>query len=94
MSDIRKYVLEEGRIPRSWYNIASDLPTPLPPILHPSTRNPIGPDDLEPLFPSALIQQEISQEREIEIPDRVREIYRLWRPTPLFISSTKCHLRL
>ncbi|SVD50143.1 uncharacterized protein METZ01_LOCUS402997, partial [marine metagenome] len=84
VSDIRKYVLEEGRIPRSWYNITADLPTPLPPILHPGTRKPIGSDDLSPLFPSALIQQEVSQEREIEIPDRVREIYRLWRPTPLF----------
>lgn len=84
MSDIRKYVLEEGRIPRSWYNIVADLPTPLPPFLHPGTGNPIGPDDLGSLFPPALIQQEISQEREIEIPDPVREIYRLWRPTPLF----------
>ena len=84
MSDIRKYVLEEGRIPRSWYNIAADLPTPLPPVLHPATGKAIGPDDLSPLFPMPLIQQEVTQEREIEIPTPVRDMYRLWRPTPLF----------
>ena len=84
MSDIRKYVLEEGRIPRSWYNIAADLPTPLPPVLHPATGKAIGPDDLSPLFPMPLIQQEVTQEREIEIPISVREMHRLWRPTLLF----------
>ena len=84
MSDIRKYVLEEGRIPRNWYNIAADLPKPLPPVLHPATGKPIGPDDLSPLFPMPLIQQEVTQEREIEIPTPVRDMYRLWRPTPLF----------
>lgn len=84
MSDQTKFLLPEDRIPRAWYNIQADLPQPLPPVLHPGTGKPIGPDDLAPLFPMALIQQEVSVEREIEIPDPVREIYRLWRPSPLF----------
>jgi len=79
-----KYILEEDRIPRTWYNIQADLPTPAPPVLHPGTGQPIGPDDLAPLFPMALIMQEVSQEREIEIPDPVRDIYRQWRPSPLY----------
>jgi tryptophan synthase beta chain len=83
MSDRVKYQLGEDRIPRVWYNIAADLP-PAPPVLHPGTGKPIGPDDLAPLFPMALIGQEVSTEREIEIPDPVREIYRMWRPTPLY----------
>ena len=83
MSDRVKYQLGEDRIPRVWYNIAADLPPP-PPVLHPGTGKPIGPDDLAPLFPMALIGQEVSTEREIEIPDPVREIYRMWRPTPLY----------
>ena len=83
MSDQVKYQLGEDRIPRVWYNIAADLP-PAPPVLHPGTGKPIGPDDLAPLFPMALIGQEVSTEREIEIPDPVREIYRMWRPTPLY----------
>src|SRR5512133_604231 len=78
-----KFVLDESRIPRSWYNIAADLPVPLAPPLHPGTHQPIGPDDLAPLFPMALILQEVSTEREIEIPEPVRDVYRLWRPTPL-----------
>ncbi len=82
-----KFLLDEDRIPTSWYNIAADLPSPLPPPLHPGTGQPIGPDDLAPLFPMSLIAQEVSQERYIEIPDPVRDIYRLWRPTPLYRAS-------
>ncbi len=78
-----KFVLDEDRIPRAWYNIAADLPVPLPPPLHPGTGQPLGPADLEPLFPMALILQEVSQDREIEIPDPVREAYQLYRPSPL-----------
>ena len=83
MSDTYKYLLPEERIPRAWYNIAADIPTPAPPPLHPGTGKPIGPDDLAAIFPMALIAQEVSQEREIEIPEPVREIYKLWRPSPL-----------
>ncbi|MBI2171952.1 MAG: TrpB-like pyridoxal phosphate-dependent enzyme [Chloroflexi bacterium] len=79
-----KVLLEEQDIPRAWYNIQADLPKPLPPVVHPGTKKPIGPDDLAPLFPMALIGQEVSQERWIEIPEEVREVYKLWRPTPLF----------
>ena len=84
MNDTIKYLLEENKIPKTWYNIAADLPKPLAPPLHPGTRKPIGPDDLAPLFPMALIGQEVSQEREIEIPEPVRNIYKQWRPSPLF----------
>jgi len=84
MAETVKYVLDESRIPRSWYNIAADLPVPLPPVIHPGTKQPIGPGDLAPLFPMDLILQEVSTEREIPIPEPVREIYRLWRPTPLY----------
>ena len=84
MGESVKYQMSEERIPRAWYNIAADLPAPPPPVLHPGTGKPIGPDDLSPLFPMALIGQEVSAERAIEIPDPVREIYRLWRPTPLY----------
>lgn len=79
-----KYVLSEDRIPKVWYNIQADLPEPAPPVLHPGTGQPIGPDDLAPLFPMQLIMQEVSTEKFIEIPDPVRNIYRQWRPTPLF----------
>jgi tryptophan synthase beta chain len=79
-----KYTLSEDRIPKHWYNIAADLPEPLAPVLHPGTGQPIGPDDLAPLFPMACIMQEVTQEREIEIPEPVREVYRLWRPAPLY----------
>ncbi len=82
--DTIKYFLPEDRIPRAWYNIQADLPQPAPPVLHPGTGQPIGPDDLAPLFPMALIMQEVSQEREIEIPEEVQRIYRQWRPSPLF----------
>ena len=84
MKDSVKYLLAEDRIPRAWYNIAADLPVPLSPPLHPGTGKPIGPDDLAPLFPMALIGQEVSAEREIEIPGPVREVYKLWRPAPLY----------
>jgi tryptophan synthase beta chain len=84
MSDSVKFLLSEDRIPKAWYNIAADLPKPLPPPLHPGTGQPIGPADLAAIFPMALIGQEVSAEREIEIPEPVREIYKLWRPAPLF----------
>ena len=83
MSEQIKYVMTEERIPLAWYNIQADLPTPVPPVLHPGTRKPIAPEDLAAIFPMGLIQQEVSTEREIEIPQPVREIYRQWRPTPL-----------
>ena len=79
-----KFVLDEDRIPRAWYNIAADLPVPPSPYLHPATLEPIGPADLAPLFPMALILQEVSQDREIEIPEPVREAYALYRPSPLY----------
>lgn len=85
MADERtKYLLEEKDIPTHWYNILPDLPSPPPPVLHPGTHQPVGPSDLAPLFATALIEQEVSTEREIPIPEEVREIYKLWRPTPLF----------
>ena len=84
MSDRIKYFLEESKMPKTWYNIAADLPKPLSPVLHPGTLKPIGPDDLAPLFPMALIGQEVSQDREIEIPEPIREIYKQWRPSPLY----------
>jgi tryptophan synthase beta chain len=84
MAEQTKIILDEQAIPKTWYNIQADLPEPLPPVLHPGTQQPIGPADLEPLFPMSLIGQEVSQEREIEIPEPVRDVYRLWRPTPLY----------
>jgi tryptophan synthase beta chain len=84
MSDSVKFLLPEDRIPRAWYNIAADLPKPLPPPLHPGTGQPIGPADLSAIFPMALIAQEVSTEREIEIPQPVRDVYKLWRPAPLY----------
>jgi tryptophan synthase beta chain len=80
----RKFMLGEERIPKRWYNIMADLPVPLPPPLHPGTLKPIGPGDLAPLFPMGLIMQEVSGDREIAIPEPVRDIYRMWRPTPLY----------
>ncbi|MGC9998965.1 MAG: TrpB-like pyridoxal phosphate-dependent enzyme [Bryobacteraceae bacterium] len=84
MNETIKYTLDEDRIPKSWYNLAADLSVPLPPVLHPGTHQPIGPGDLAPLFPMALILQEVSTEREIEIPKPVRDVYRQWRPSPLY----------
>ena len=79
-----QYNLPQSRIPQAWYNIAADLPKPMAPVLHPGTLKPIGPDDLAPLFPMGLILQEVSTEREIEIPAEVRQVYAQWRPSPLF----------
>ena len=79
-----KFLLSDNEIPTHWYNMQADLPTPLAPVLHPGTKQPVGPDDLSAIFPMALIGQEVSQERWIEIPEPVRDIYQLWRPTPLY----------
>ncbi|HEX9550483.1 MAG TPA: TrpB-like pyridoxal phosphate-dependent enzyme [Candidatus Limnocylindrales bacterium] len=83
-ADRTKFILDEDRIPRAWYNIAADLPVAPPPVLHPGTGQPIGPADLAPLFPMELIKQVVSQDREIEIPEPVRAAYALYRPSPLF----------
>lgn len=72
-----------SEVPTHWYNLAADLPEPVPPHLHPGTNEPLGPDDLAPLFPMALIMQEVTTERWVEIPEAVREVYALWRPSPL-----------
>jgi tryptophan synthase beta chain len=82
MTETTRFLLGESDIPARWYNVQADLPEPLPPVIHPGTGNPIGPDDLAPLFAMELIGQEVSQDRWIDVPDEVREIYRLWRPTP------------
>ena len=79
-----KYLLNEEEIPKNFYNIVADLKTPPHAVLHPGTKQPVGPADLEPLFPREIIMQEVSQERYIEIPKEVREIYRQYRPSPLF----------
>jgi tryptophan synthase beta chain len=71
-------------MPKYWYNIQADMPNPALPPLHPGTKQPVGPEDLAPLFPMELIKQDVSKERFIEIPDEVRDIYKLWRPSPLF----------
>jgi tryptophan synthase beta chain len=84
MSDTVKYVLDESRLPEAWYNLAADLPEPPPPVLHPGTGQPVGPDDLAPLFPMQIILQEVSSDRFVTIPEEVRSIYRQWRPTPLY----------
>jgi tryptophan synthase beta chain len=79
-----KYLLDERDIPTRWYNIQADFKTPLAPPLHPGTGRPIGPEDLAPIFPMELIKQEVSRERWIAIPDEVRDLLRLWRPSPMF----------
>jgi tryptophan synthase beta chain len=84
MSESVKVQLDETRIPKTWYNLLADLPSPPPLVLHPGTMKPVGPDDLAPLFPMALIAQEVASEREIEIPGPVRDVYRQWRVTPLY----------
>jgi tryptophan synthase beta chain len=84
MADITKYILDESEMPARWYNMIPDLPQPPPPPLHPGTREPVGPEDLAPLFPQALIAQEVSGESYIDIPEEVLDVYRLWRPSPLF----------
>ena len=84
MNDTVKYLLGEDQIPKYWYNIAADLPQPMVPPLHPGTGQPIGPDDLAPLFPMGLIMQEVSAEREIQIPEPVRDVLKQWRPAPMY----------
>ena len=84
MSDPTKIFLNEQDMPTQWYNIAADMPTPMKPPLHPGTGQPIGPEDLAPVFPMNLIEQEVSQERWIDIPDEVMEKLLLWRPSPLY----------
>ena len=84
MSDATKILLDESEMPTQWYNIIPDLPEPPPPPLHPGTKQPVGPDDLAPLFPMALIMQEVSTDSYIDIPAEVLDVYRLWRPTPLY----------
>jgi tryptophan synthase beta chain len=79
-----KILLDEGDLPTRWYNVLHDLPTPPPPVLHPGTGEPVGPQDLAPLFPMPLIEQEVSAAQYVEIPGEVLDVYRLWRPSPLY----------
>jgi tryptophan synthase beta chain len=91
--NVRKIMLPESDIPTAWYNVKADLPSIPPPPLHPGTGQPIGPDDLAPIFPMGLIAQEVCMEREIEIPEPIHEIYKMWRPTPLYYArALKAHL--
>ncbi|HEY5474292.1 MAG TPA: TrpB-like pyridoxal phosphate-dependent enzyme, partial [Candidatus Limnocylindrales bacterium] len=83
----KKFVLDEERIPKAWYNIVADLPTPPAPPLNPATLQPAGPDDLAPIFPPSIIAQEVSAERYIEIPEEVHQILRMWRPSPLIRAT-------
>ncbi len=84
MSDTVKFLLDEQHMPKAWYNISADMPEPMAPVLHPGTKQPITPDDLAPIFPRAVIEQEMCMERWIDIPEPVQEVYRQWRPSPLF----------
>jgi tryptophan synthase beta chain len=84
MREPTKILLDESEIPTAWYNVIPDLPSPPPPVLHPGTHQPIGPDDLAPLFPEALIAQEVTTDRWVDIPGEVIDVYRIWRPSPLF----------
>ncbi|WP_182881640.1 TrpB-like pyridoxal phosphate-dependent enzyme [Microbispora sp. H10949] len=93
MGEPTRVLLDESRIPRNWYNLVPDLPAPPPPVLHPATLQPVGPDDLAPLFPAELIGQEVSGERYVPVPDEVLDVYRLWRPTPL-IRARRLERRL
>jgi tryptophan synthase beta chain len=79
-----KTILSEEQMPRQWYNIIPDLPMPPPPPLHPGTLQPLQPSDLAPLFPMALIQQEATMDRFVDFPDEVLDVYKLWRPSPLY----------
>src|ERR1700716_3799104 len=81
---VKKILLDESDIPERWYNILPDLPAPPAPYLNPRTLQPMGPADPAPIFPQAIIAQEVSAEPWIEIPDQVRDIYRIWRPSPLY----------
>ena len=84
MADQHKILLDESEMPTRWYNVIPDLPSPPPPPLHPGTLQPLGPEDLAPLFPMDLIMQEVTQDSYVDIPDEVLDVYRLWRPSPLF----------
>ncbi|HEY3747887.1 MAG TPA: TrpB-like pyridoxal phosphate-dependent enzyme [Pseudonocardiaceae bacterium] len=84
MAEQTKYLLDESDMPTQWYNVIPDLPAPPPPPLHPGTGQPVGPDDLAPLFPMALIAQEVTTDSYVDIPGEVLDVYRLWRPSPLF----------
>ena len=84
MTERTKIILDESEIPRQWYNMIPDLPAPPPPPLHPGTGQPVGPEDLAPLFPMELIRQEVATDSYIAVPDEVLDVYRLWRPTPLY----------
>src|SRR3954464_16103508 len=86
-----RFLLRENQIPTHWYNIIPDMPGPLAPVLHPGRRRPVTPADMLPLFPGALLEQEMSPERWIAIPDQVRDVYRLWRPTPLHPADRLGH---
>lgn len=87
MSESKKIILSDNEVPNKWYNIQADMPNkPLPP-LHPGTKQPIGPEDLAPLFPMSLIKQEVSQERWIEIPEEVQDVYKMWRSTPMYRAT-------
>jgi len=83
----RKILLDEEEIPKQWYNILPDLPKPLSPIINPATREPVKPEEIAPLFPMECLKQEMSQERWINIPEEVRDVYRSWRPTPLYRAT-------
>src|SRR5919198_4458917 len=84
MNTQHKYLLDESQLPKTWYNINADMPVPPTPLLHPGTLEPVTPDFLSVLFPMSLIMQAVSMERWIEIPEPVRDIYKLWRPTPMY----------
>ena len=86
-----KIILSEQEIPKHWYNILPDMPSRPAPPLHPGSGKPVGPDDLKAIFPMSLIEQEMSPQREIPIPEEVREIYTLWRPSPLFRAKRLEH---
>ena len=83
MSTSTRFTLTQKQIPTHWYNLLADFPKPLPPPLHPGTKQPVGPDALAAIFPENLIRQEVCTDRWVEIPEEVRDIYALWRPTPL-----------
>ena len=82
--EVKKIFLPESELPRQWYNILADMPTPMEPPLHPGTGKPVGPEDLAPIFPMNLIEQEVSTKRFIDIPEEVLKIYTIWRPTPMY----------
>src|SRR5262245_56229906 len=84
MGEPTKIILSESEMPRQWYNLIPDLPAPPPPVLHPGTLAPVRPDDLAPLFPMDLILQEVTTDRYVDIPEDVLDVYRLWRPSPLY----------